>query len=193
MLSLKMWKIKKRGALLGASTIVYMVAIMAYFQYFVPTSEGNLGLLVVLHPIVFLLTVFPVIRFYLRRGYWFNLTNFMSILIYIYLGFGSMYYVTFFHDLSHETLRYPNAALKTFGLVCLAAFVFRLGSITPFAANVARAMPVRISTPEFGVRIKAGIIVSVGLTFLIKMYMIASGRFGVTGDSFGSETSIQPQ
>lgn len=182
-----MGKLSKRAALLGAATIIYLLAIISYVLSVVPTSEGNLGLLGVLHPIVFLVTVFPVIRFYLKHGYWFNLTNFMSILIYIYLGFGSLYYVTFFHDLDHESLRYPNSALRTFGFVCLAAFVFRLGSISPLVTNVARAMPVRISTPEFGFRIKAGILVSVGLTLLLKGYMIASGQFGVTGDDFGSE------
>jgi hypothetical protein len=188
---LKIGKNLKRAVLLGAATVIYLLAIMGYVVSIVPTSEGNLGLLGVLHPIVFLVTVFPVIMFYLKRGYWFNLTNFMSILIYIYLGFGSLYYVTFFHDLDHESLRYPNSALKTFGLICLAAFVFRLGSIAPFVANVARAMPVRISTPEFGFRIKTGILVSVGITLLIKGYMIASGQFGVTGDGFGSETGSQ--
>jgi hypothetical protein len=188
---LKTRNISKKSALLGAATIIYLLAIIIYVVSIVPSSEGNLRLLGVLHPIVFLVTVFPVIRFYLKRGYWFNLTNFISILIYIYLGFGSVYYITFFHELPHDSLRYPDSALKTFGLVSLAAFVFRLGSIMPFVANVARAIPVRISTPECGFRIKTGILVSVGMTLLIKAYMISTGQFGVAGDGFGSEPGSQ--
>jgi len=191
MQQLKMGKLSKRAALLGAATIIYLLGAISYVVSFAPATEGNLVLLGVFHPIVFLFTVFPVIRFYLKRGYWFNLTNFMSIVIYIYLGFGSLYYLTFFHDLPHETLRYPNSALKTFGLVCLAAFVFRLGSTAPFVSAVARAIPSRISTPEFGLRIKSGILISVGLSLAIKGYMIASGQFGVAGDDFGSDPGSQ--
>lgn len=188
MQQLKMGKLSKRAALLGVATIVYLLGTISYIVSFAPETEGNLVLLGVFHPIIFLVTVFPVIRFYLKRGYWFNLSNFMSILIYIYLGFGSLYYLTFFHDLTHETLRYPNSALKTFGLICLAAFVFRLGSSAPFINTVARAIPSRISTPEFGLRIKSGILISVGLSLAIKGYMIASGQYGVSGDEFGSDT-----
>lgn len=188
---LKMDKISKRAALLSAATIIFLLFVVSYSVSIAPNTEGNLALLGFFHPIIFLVTVFPVIRFYLKHGYWFNLTNFMSILIYMYLGFGSVYYLTFFHDLFHDSLRYPNSAIKTLGLACLAALVFRLGSGVSLVNSIARAIPSRISTPDFSFRIKSGMFVGILITLGLKAYMIASSQHGVTAGANFNEIEFQ--
>jgi len=188
---LKMGKISKKVASLSAATIIFLLFVVSYSVSIAPNTEGNLVLLGFFHPIIFLVTVFPVIRFYLKHGYWFNLTNFMSILIYIYLGLGSVYYLTFFHDLHHDSLRYPNSAIKTFGLACLSALVFRLGSAASLVNRIARAIPSRISSPDFSFRIKSGVSVAILITLGLKAFLIASSQLGVSGANFGSDTGSQ--
>lgn len=143
--------------------------------------------LLILHPVIFLLTIGWIVSDYLKFGSWFNITNFVLLLIYIYFGLGSLYYITNYDTIPHDSLRYSSYALTTFWLICCATFFYKIGSISPISNYLAKFFPVKNITPIFTNRIRLGILISFFITIVIKLYLINIGSYGFmiakSGDS----------
>ena len=68
--------ISKKKLALIVTAIIYLFISMSVFLLHPNSSEQGLKYLGVFHPILFLVTIGFIISDYLRKGHWFNLTNF---------------------------------------------------------------------------------------------------------------------
>lgn len=185
---------KKKLALIAAA-FIYLCISMTVFLSNPNSSEQGLQYLGIFHPILFLVTIGFIISDYLRKGYWFNLTNFMLLLIFIYMGLGSLYYVTHFNLIPHETLKFPRFALQSFWLVCISAVIFKMGSLLSNnrLGSRIRLVPRKDRNPVFDNRIRIGIIIAFTISIIIKIIRFKLGHFGfasVTGDEGSSSTIL---
>ena len=187
--------ISKKKLALIVTAIIYLFISMSVFLLHPNSSEQGLKYLGVFHPILFLVTIGFIISDYLRKGHWFNLTNFMLLLIFIYMGLGSLYYVTHFDSIPHETLKFPRFALMSFWLVCLSAVMFKMGSLLSnnrFGSRI-RLFPRKDRNPVFDNRIRIGIIIAFTISIIIKVIRFKAGHFGfasVMGDEASSSTIL---
>ena len=184
-------KIYKKNIRVLLSIAVFTAIFSYLFINNISVSHGNdLIWLLVFHPILFLLTVGLVVRDYFKFGYWFNLSNFVLLLIYLYFGIGSLYYVIFYNYLPHETLKYSDYAITTFWIVCLAVTSYRIGSILPVTNYISMIFPIKRKTPVLSNRIRLGIIFSLLISLGTKLYLILVGNFGfMTSNDSGSFSS----
>jgi hypothetical protein len=187
--------IPKNNLLLIMAAIVYLCISMYIFLSHPNSSEEGFRYLGVFHPILFLVTIGFIIFDYIRQGYWFNLTNFMLLLMFIYMGLGSLYYVTHFDSIYHETLKFPKYALLSFWLVCLSAVVFKIGALLPNIrlGTRIRVIPARKINPLLDNRIRFGVLICFLLSMLIKIIKFRSGQFGFSAgmeDATSSSTIL---
>lgn len=174
---------KKAAVIFAAIAVYWFVSISVFFN---ASAEFHKGFwyLGVFHPLLFLLTMGFIVFDYLWKGYWFNLTNFMLLLMYVYMGLGSMYYVTHFDSIPHETLKFPEFALESFWLVCLSALIFKLGSVFAQSGIVGkvRLFPRKSQNPEFGNRIRLGVLIAFAISIVIKFIKFKTGHFGFASE-----------
>ncbi|MFL2495295.1 MAG: oligosaccharide repeat unit polymerase [Porticoccaceae bacterium] len=183
--------ISKKTLGLIAAAMIYLCVSMAVFLSSPSSSEQGLKYLGVFHPILFLVTIGFIIFDYIRRGYWFNLTNFMLVLIFIYMGLGSLYYVTHFDSIPHETLKFPKFALQSFWLVCFSAVVFKVGALLSnnrFVSRI-RLFPRKDKNRIFDNRIRIGIIIAFTISIIIKFIKFKAGHFGFASEMADNTSS----
>jgi hypothetical protein len=103
------------------------------------------------------------------------------------MGLGSIHYFLYFHDLPHETLKNPSFAMKSMIVVCLAALAFRLCSKSVLSRFIAGIIPAKSKTPHLSNRIRFGVLIAVAISIIVKIYFIASGKFGFISSDGGGE------
>ena len=173
---------KKKSLSVFVMAIAYLLLVIVLMIYGNKNLNDDFWEAIYFHPLLFSLTIGFVIYDYNKYGHWFNISNFMLVLIYIYMGLGSLNYIVFFDEQTREGLRHSESAALTFWLVCLTAIVFRMSSKSRVCSYLARVLPVRTDSPSPSNRLRLGIALALGISVIIKLYLIASGQFGFSGD-----------
>ena len=174
--------VKKRSLSLFFGACLYLSVIWLLTFYVTSNLQGNFLQLLLLHPVIFILTIGFILKDYSKQGYWFSISNFMLVLIYIYMGLGSLNYIIYFPVQNVENLKFPETAITTFWLVCLSAVIFRIASKSRLCTYFASVFPSRDQSPKLTNRMRMGLLLTVSVSLLAKIYMIRNGQYGFSGD-----------
>ncbi len=135
-----------------------------------------------LHPVMFGLTAWPVLRGFLRGERWLTIPNAVLGLTYVSIGLGSVYFVFQYGNLSYPALRRPHVVREALAMSLLGVVAYRLA---------AERIPVRIRSPRlpeapaWSGRMRTALFAALALSFVIKV------RFAMTG-ALGYVTSQGP-
>lgn len=140
---------------------------------------GTLPLAALLQPILFALTIWPVMTRYLRRREWATIANGILLLIYLYFGVGCAFYTLAYDTIDlPPSLRAPEFGAQVMAAAILAAVCYRFGAEGPWFKRASRLLPRLPRTPRWSTPIRVGVIAAITVAMLIKLYMMQIGNFG---------------
>lgn len=132
----------------------------------------------VLHPVVFGLTAWPILRRFARGERWLTIPNAVLGLTYLSIGLGSVYFVFRYDTLGYAALRRPRVVRPAL-LVAMAGIVaYRVGAEVPWFRGLVRRLPELSSTPRWSWGVRAALFAVVGLAVASKLYLAATGSLG---------------
>jgi len=139
----------------------------------------------ILHPVVFGLTAWPILRRFLRRQRWFTIPHAVLGLTYLSIGLGAVHFVFHYDSLSYAALRRPEVVLSAL-LVAIAGIVaYRIGAEGPWFRNVVQRLPSLPPTPRWSGAVRTGVFAAVAIAVASKLSLAATGSLGYVTASGG--------
>lgn len=171
----------QRYALFGVVWIA--VLALSWFTYEQGrTLQGTGAWAGILHPVVFGLTAWPVVRRFARGERWLTIPNAVLGLTYLSIGLGSVYFVFHYDTFSYGALRRPHEVRPALVAALAGVLAFRFGSEISWLRGVVRRLPDLPATPRWNWGVRAGVFSAIGIAVCIELYLAATGSLGyVTG------------
>lgn len=141
-----------------------------------------------LHPVVFGLTAWPVIRRFVRGDRWFTIPSAVLGLSYLTIGLGAVYFVFHSSELGYPPLQTYTDVRAALLVAVAGILAYRLAAEVPWYRGLVRRLPGLPSAPQWPGGVRIGAFAAIGFSAAVLLYLAATGSLGfvtASGESAG--------
>lgn len=132
----------------------------------------------ILHPLLFGVTLWRVVRRFVRGEGWLTVPGAVLGLTYVVMGLGSVYFVFHVDALSYAPLKQPEHVREGLLLVLLGVVTYRVGVGCLRSVDMASVIGEFRPAPSWSPGVRVGAYTAIGFALAIRIHLVATGAIG---------------